>query len=191
MKLKNKRTVVIILIIAISLLLGIILNSLWNLIDNNAYYHKIISKYSQKYDVPEHLIYAIIKTESDFRPRVISQAGAIGLMQMLPSTFEWLTGDEHLGEHLDVASLTDPDVSIRYGTYYLKYLMQKFPVMNTAIAAYNAGEGRVARWLDTSEYSDGNGALTYIPIEETRLYVEKVNSSMDHYKNLYYTTKEN
>ena len=155
------------------------------------YYHKIISKYSQEYDVPEHLIYAIIKTESDFRPRVISQAGAIGLMQMLPSTFEWLTGDEHLGEHLDVASLTDPDVSIRYGTYYLKYLMQKFPIVNTAIAAYNAGEGRVAKWLDTSEYSDGNGVLTYIPIEETRLYVEKVNSSMDHYKNLYYTTKEN
>ena len=112
-------------------------------------------------------------------------------MQMMPKTFNWLTGDEHLGEHLDARKLEEPEVSIRYGTYYLKYLMDKFELLDTALAAYNAGEGNVAAWLENEKYSDGKGALTNIPFSETENYVIKVNNAIDHYKKLYYTDKEN
>ena len=81
--------------------------------------------------------------------------------------------------------LQDPEISIRYGTYYLQYLQQKFQNWNTTLAAYNGGEGNVAKWLENPEYSDGEGNLTYIPFDETRSYVKKVNRAMDTYEKLY------
>lgn len=149
-----------------------------------------VSKYSFLYNVPEYVIYSVIKVESDFESDAISSAGAMGLMQMMPSTFEWLTADEHLREYLQVNDIYDPDVSIRYGTYYLSYLYNKFDCnWNTALAAYNAGEGNVAKWLADPQYSDGQGNLTYIPFPETRSYVKKVNKEIAAYKKLYYEDK--
>ena len=83
---------------------------------------------------------------------------------MLPSTFEWLTGDEHLGDHLPKRQLDTPEVSIRYGAYYLSYLYKKFNYnWDTTFAAYNGGEGNVAKWLKNPDYSDGKGNLTDFP----------------------------
>ena len=178
----------------LSLLLGLLTDVVWTLVDKANYpqsYNELVEKYAEVYGVPEYLIYSVIKVESNFRPRAKSDVGAVGLMQMMPKTFNWLTGDEHLGEHLDARKLEEPEVSIRYGTYYLKYLMDKFELLDTALAAYNAGEGNVAAWLENEKYSDGKGALTNIPFSETENYVIKVNNAIDHYKKLYYTDKEN
>jgi soluble lytic murein transglycosylase len=107
-------------------------------------------------------------------------------MQMMPSTFEWLTGEEHLSENLSAHTLYDPEISIRYGTYYLRYLYQKFDCnWDTALAAYNGGEGNVAKWLADPKYSDGEGNLTDIPFTETEKYVKKVNDAIETYKKLY------
>ena len=194
MKQKTRRTLIIVLVIVLSLLLGLLTDVVWTLVDKANYpqsYNELVEKYAEVYGVPEYLIYSVIKVESNFRPRAKSDVGAVGLMQMMPKTFNWLTGDEHLGEHLDARKLEEPEVSIRYGTYYLKYLMDKFELLDTALAAYNAGEGNVAAWLENEKYSDGKGALTNIPFSETENYVIKVNNAIDHYKKLYYTDKEN
>ena len=107
-------------------------------------------------------------------------------MQMMPSTFTWLSSSEHLNENLSYAELYDPETSIRYGTYYLRYLFEKFKNWDNVFAAYNGGEGNVAKWLEDPTYADGRGGLRTIPFKETRNYVKRVNSAIDHYKLLYY-----
>lgn len=138
-------------------------------------YRDLVEQYAEQYGIPSSLVFAVIQVESNFDANARSSAGAVGLMQMMPKTFEWLTGDSHLREHLPASALLQPEVSIRYGTYYLHYLYQRFGQnWRTALAAYNGGEGNVTKWLQDPACSDGQGNLTYIPFEETRHYVEKV-----------------
>lgn len=190
----TKRLGIVALIVVSFLLLGILLNFGWNRAEEATHpikYEEIVAKYADEYGIPETLIFAIIKVESDFDATATSSAGAIGLMQMMPSTFEWLTGEEHLREYLPSSSLLLPEVSIRYGVYYLSYLYQKFDCnQKTALAAYNGGEGNVAKWLKDPDYSDGNGNLTYIPFEETRSYVSKVLDAEQTYQKIHYESKE-
>lgn len=189
-----RRVVAVLLIICISIGGGILINEAWNAIDKRLHpkeYSEIIAEVSKEFDIPQYIIYATIKVESNFDPNAVSGAGAIGLMQMMPSTFEWLTGDEHLGENLSTKKLDDPEVSIRYGTYYLSYLYKKFDYnWNNTFAAYNGGEGNVAKWLENPEYSDLKGNLTNIPYKETSNYVKKVNKEIEIYKKLYPETAE-
>ena len=129
--------------------------------------------------------------ESNFDADAESSVGACGLMQIMPKTFEWLTGDEHLGEHLNKRMLFDPETNIKYGTYYLSYLYKKFDRnTNTVLAAYNGGEGNVAKWLKDPAYSDDGKNLKDIPFKETKNYVSKVNNEIQAYKDLYYEQNE-
>ena len=185
----TKRFVAILLIICISLGGGIAINELWNAFDRRMHpmlYVDIIYTASLEFGVPQYIIYATIKVESDFDPYAESSAGALGLMQMMPDTFGWLTSDEHLGENLSRKKLEDPETSIRYGTYYLSYLYRRFDYnWHTAFAAYNGGEGNVVEWLQNPNYSDMNGNLTDIPFKETKNYVKKINAAIKTYQNLY------
>ena len=190
-RIKRPLAVVIILLISISVSL------LFNLISECSHREipldeckEIAERYASEYNVPAYIILAVIEVESEFDPNATSSAGACGLMQMTPKTFEWLTSSEHLGENLSSLELFDPEVSIRYGTYYLHYLFTRFRNWDTALAAYNGGEGNVAKWLENDEYSNGDGTLKYIPFKETRNYVKKVNKSIDYYKNTYYRNEE-
>ena len=189
MKESSRRTLVIVLILCASILLGLLTDLIWTLIDKAQHpvdYDEIISRYSEEYNVPKDIIFAVIKVESGFDPEAESSAGAMGLMQMIPSTFEWLTGKEHLNENLPVQKLFEPEVSIRYGTYYLAYLYRRFDYnWHTVFAAYNGGEGNVRKWLGNPEYSDGEGNLTDIPFAETRSYVKKVENARATYRELY------
>ncbi len=185
-----KRFIAVAIIIVISILLGFAVDLVWTKAEEETHpdsHIQYVRKYAYEYNIPESVIFAVIKVESNFDSQAESSVGARGLMQMLPSTFEWLTSDEHLGEHLHKDELFDPEVSIRYGTYYLNYLYEKFDRnMDTALAAYNGGEGNVRKWLDDPEYSDGKGNLTNIPFKETKNYVKKVNDEITAYKKLYY-----
>jgi len=140
-----------------------------------------------EYNVPEAVIYAVIKVESDFDPVAESSAGAIGLMQLMPSTFEDLTVN-FLKENLDKHAIYVPEINIKYGTYYLSYLYQYFDCKSwdIAFAAYNGGMGNVQKWLADPELSDENGNLTNIPFEETENYVKKVCATVADYEKIYY-----
>ncbi len=189
MKIFKKRIIAITLITLIAILTGFAVDLIWSALEKNTHpddYSDYVEKYSLEYNIPEYVIYSVIKVESDFDAEAESHAGARGLMQMMPATFKWLTSDAHLGENLHERELFEPEVSIRYGTYYLNYLYQKFDRnWDTALAAYNAGEGNVAKWLNDPFYSDGEGNLKNIPFEETANYVFKVNKEIDTYKKLY------
>ncbi len=151
-------------------------------------YTAFVEKYAQEYDISPLLIYAVIKTESNFDSSAVSNKGAIGLMQMMPDTFEWLTRDM-LHEHLNIGMLYDPETNIKYGTYYLSRLYGRFGDWDTAIAAYNGGEGNVSEWLKDKRYSDDGCKLIIdnIPTEfkETENYVKKVNRAFKNYRKIY------
>ena len=167
---------------------------LFDEVDKVAYplkYTEEISAAAEEFSVPEEVICAVIYAESNFDKDARSPVGAIGLMQIMPKTFEWLTGDEHLGEHLNKRMLFDPETNIKYGTYYLSYLYKKFDRnTNTVLAAYNGGEGNVAKWLKDPAYSDDGKNLKDIPFKETKNYVSKVNNEIQAYKDLYYEQNE-
>lgn len=190
MKKAALQSIVILLIIGASVLIGFSIDGICNAIDRKTHpckYTEFVEKYSELYSVPKEIIYATIKTESNFVSNAVSGAGAVGLMQLMPDTFLWLC--EKQGEDLSDGMLYDPETNIKYGTYYLSYLYGQFGLWETVYAAYNCGPGRVKEWQTDTEYADENGVLTYIPIKETARYVDKVSKAASVYKKLYF--KEN
>lgn len=189
-----KRPIAVIIILLISLFLGLAMDTVWDIAEKKTHptdFSSYVKTYASEYNIPEYIIFAVIETESGFDKDAESSVGARGLMQMMPSTFEWLTGPEHLGERLPSSKLYDPEISIKYGTYYLNYLYKKFDYnWDNTFAAYNAGEGNVAEWLENDKYSDGKGNLVNIPFKETAHYVKKVNDNIEIYKKLYYKNNE-
>ena len=148
-------------------------------------YADLVTSAANRYGVPEAMIYAVIKTESSFDPNAVSRSGAMGLMQLMPSTFEDLTNN-FLKENLESDNITDPATNIKYGVYYLSWLYSKFGNWETVAAAYNKGIGEVQKWLQNPEYSDDGITLKYIPASETRAYVRKVSDAKETYERLYY-----
>ncbi len=124
-------------------------------------YNKIVDRASKKYNVPKELIQAVIKQESNYNPKSISKAGAKGLMQLMPNT----------ADILKVKNVFDPTENIMAGTQHLKDMINQTDNIEEALAAYNAGIGRVR---------NAGG----IPnIKETQHYVDAVLKYYDYYKN--------
>ena len=143
-------------------------------------YDDFVKEYSLKYGISPSLVYAVIKCESNFDEKAVSHAGASGLMQLMPKTFEWIIPELEEGETFDIFS---PRQNIEAGCKYLTYLYKRFKVTETVLAAYNAGEGTVYSWLQNPEYSDDGITLKEIPYSETKIYVNKVMKRFEEYKN--------
>ncbi len=148
-------------------------------------YTEFVEKYADEYGLTPSLVYALIRTESEFNPDAVSSAGAKGLMQLTDATFEWVQTRTPEKEELPVKELFDPETNIRYGTYYLLLLSQQFSEQDTFLAAYNAGPGRVKGWLENAAYSDDGLTLREIPYAETAGYVTAVKRSQEMYRELY------
>lgn len=147
-------------------------------------YEEQVTKYAQENGLDPFLVYAIINTESHFAPEAASDAGAVGLMQLLPSTAQWIA------EKYDIAyskeELTDPELNIQLGCRYFAYLLEHFGGdEKLAITAYNGGPANVDKWLEDSQYSADGKTLTAIPYKETANYVKKVTVSYEIYKKIY------
>lgn len=143
-----------------------------------------INRYAAEFGVDPVLVASVIHCESGNRPKVRSKSGAVGLMQIMPATGEWIAGKLDISQYQE-ALLEDPEINIRMGCWYIHFLQQRYQGnQRHVLAAYNAGHGNMDGWLDDERYSDG-GLLTYIPIEETRDYVEKVQRAYEKYKKYY------
>ena len=131
------------------------------------------------------LIAAVIYTESRFRDQT-SAAGAKGLMQLLPSTADYIA-DLSGGTAFEQGDLATPQINIAYGSYYLDYLLERYDGSEVlALAAYNAGEGKVDEWLAAAGGLGAGFRLeTDIPFAETRLYVNRVLGARARYRQLY------
>ena len=123
-------------------------------------YGKIIYREAMRNKLAPELVAAVIQAESDFRPRLISEKNAQGLMQIVPST----------GELLGADNLFDPEQNIIAGTKYLRYLIDRFGNLKMALAAYNAGEGNIDKF----------GGVP--PFPETQNYVQRVSSEARWYR---------
>jgi soluble lytic murein transglycosylase len=138
-------------------------------------YEQIVRGHARNYHLDPDLLAAVIYQESKFHAAARSQSGAVGLMQLLPSTAEGIavhTG----GTQFRVADLYDPEINVRYGAWYLRHLIEKYDDERTALAAYNAGQENVDRWR-----AAGGG----IRFAETRAYVGRVEELKEIYRRAY------
>jgi soluble lytic murein transglycosylase len=134
-------------------------------------YEQIVRGHARNYHLDATLLAAVIYEESKFRADARSRAGAIGLMQLLPATAKGIavhTG----GARFRVGDLYDPEINVRYGSWYLRHLLDKYRNERLALAAYNAGQHNVDTWLHERKG---------IEFAETRGYVDRV----EHLKGVY------
>ena len=138
-------------------------------------YDHIVVGHAKNYDLDPALLAAVIYRESKFDADARSSSGAIGLMQLLPDTAKGIalhTG----GNRFRVADLYDPEINVRYGSFYLRRLLTKYGDTRLALAAYNAGQTNVDGWI--AEGKD-------IEFPETREYVDSVLDTRDVYAHAY------
>ena len=138
-------------------------------------YEGIIRGHARNYDLEPALIAAVIYQESKFEADARSEAGALGLMQLQPETARGIavrTG----GTGFRVDDLFDPEINVRYGSWYLRHLLQKYDDERLALAAYNAGQTNVDAWRREGRE---------IAFAETRRYVERVGELKGVYRRAY------
>ena len=138
-------------------------------------YEHIVRAHARNYRLEPELVAAVIYQESKFDPAARSSSGAVGLMQLRPETAHGIatrTG----GSAFRTEDLLDPEINVRYGSWYLRHLLDKYDDEALALAAYNAGQGNVDSWRRR-----GVG----IQFEETRDYVERVRELKEIYRTAY------
>lgn len=134
-------------------------------------YQEVILQWSRKRKLNPLLVTSLIRQESRFEKEIRSSAGAVGLMQVLPSTGEWVAGKINLQDY----SLTDPKDNVTLGTWFFKFTHQEYNNNSLlAIASYNAGPGNVSKWLEKYGWDDPDVFVENIPFPETKGYVESV-----------------
>lgn len=141
---------------------------------------------AQEYEIAPSLIYAVIHTESHFDPAAASPANAKGLMQLTDDTFRWALTRSGQGDDYSPADIFIPSINIRMGAYVLSLFREQFDETQTALAAYNAGQGRVDEWLKNELYSADGVHLDTIPYPETKQYVQRVLTAQKRYQRLYH-----
>ncbi len=149
-------------------------------------YQETVEAVAQEYDLPPSLLYAVIHTESGFRPDAHSSADAKGLMQITDDTYNWARQMGKTGEKKDISVLYDPETNIRYGGLILRLLYKEFDNTETVLAAYNAGQGHVRTWLKDPNYSEDGSNLKTIPFTETKTYVRRVLRTQKRYQKFYH-----
>lgn len=142
-------------------------------------YEDIVRDVEAKFELPRHLIHAVMRQESAFKPRVSSPANAIGLMQVIPATAERVARELEVDYSPDL--LYDPAYNVRLGGRYLRNLLDLFGHVVPAVAAYNAGPHAVSRWLESGEGLPADLFVARIPYQETRDYVYRVIGNMARY----------
>jgi len=148
-------------------------------------YREMSFFYARSYNVDPFLLAAIMKAESGFNSRAVSERGAKGLMQIMPETGRWIarqTGDpDFQPDHL-----FEPETNIKFGAWYLADLEKEFSGNTVlALAAYNGGRGNVREWLTSKNLSGDKSDIDQIPFPETSHYVKKVLLYRELYSRLY------
>lgn len=149
-------------------------------------YEEYVEKYSEEFEVDPVLVFSVIKVESNFQPRATSNVGARGLMQLMEEAYDWVKfrlDDD--SESFD--DMYDPETNIRYGTYYLSFLMERYDgSIDLTAAAYHCGMGQVDSWLEDGTISAENFDVNDIPAEndQTSHYVNKINDAYSAYSEL-------
>ena len=147
-------------------------------------YAEAVQAAATEFGVDPLLIWAIMREESRYDPQALSWAGARGLMQIMPTTQEWIAGE--IGEELAPGDAYNPQANVRMAAWYLDFLADYFDAdLELMILAYNGGAGSVDTWLDDPLVSDREDLLRWIGFGETREYLSRVSLSYLVYQELY------
>lgn len=186
---KKKRIRRLILLVLAVLLALVVLPRAWDGAERMLYprkYEALVDQWAETYDLDPLLVDAFIRTESGFDPQATSTVDARGLMQMTEETFIWLRSKIAPDEGLTFADLYDPEVSIRFGCYYLHLCMQRYKGdVATAAAAYHSGWGTVDALLRLEEHSADGETLQGFPYNQMNHYVKKITFCYANYQRIY------
>lgn len=145
-------------------------------------YFTPIRKWSNQRNLNPFLVLSLMRQESRFQPKIRSVAGAVGLMQVLPETADWVSGKAGLKTY----EIDGIDDNINLGTWYLDYTHRNYNDNSMlAIASYNAGPGNVDRWVKQNSVTDVDVFVEDIPFPETKNYVKSVSENYWNYLRLY------
>lgn len=137
--------------------------------------HLIVAN-AARFRLSPELIQAVIATESKFDSRAISHTGAVGMMQLMPDTAEWIAKESGL----PAENLKSPEENLALGSWYLYYLIDKYDGnLVLALAAYNAGRGNVDEWMERKGWPRDFARIDDIPFPETREFVRSVITCRD------------
>lgn len=165
------------LFLFVLLIFSIISGFLFVFVSHPKKYEEIIKQYSSEYNLSASLIASIINVESGYNKDAVSKKGAVGLMQILPTTAKWLTGETQ--------NLLNPNTNIKIGCIYLDYLKKQFQSLFCVLAAYNAGPNKVLIWLEDEKYSKDGLNLLSTPYKETNDYIKRVCQNIKFYDFVY------
>lgn len=173
-------------IVGLLALIILVLSSNWFWQQLYPIHHQdLIREQARANEIDPLLVAALIRVESKFDIDNTSHVGAVGLMQLMPDTAAWIaqqSGIPYNGEQ----DLSNAETNIRLGTWYLAYLIDLYKGNSvTAVAAYNAGPGRVSRWLSDDVWDGEMGTTDRIPVGETRHYVQRVFFNYEKYQQFY------
>ena len=136
----------------------------------------IIVQCAEEEHISPSLLEAVILTESKFDEKAVSHVGAVGMMQLMPDTAQWISEESGL----PADNLASPDQNIPLGAWYLNYLLKKYHNNEVfALAAYNAGRGNVDEWIERNKWPEGFTDVEKIPFPETREFVKSVVTARD------------
>lgn len=183
---RKQMTLLVLLTILVigAIVLYMNLNSIWKWLYPMKY-EELVFKYADQFDNDPYLIEAIMYRESRFDPNARSPKGAIGLMQIMPDTAEWIA------QHLNVSGFTPdalyrPEVNIYFANWYLANLSKEFNGnLVLILAAYNGGRGNVQKWMSERNWSGEVHEIDQIPFPETQKFVKSVLTLYQRYLQLY------
>lgn len=186
-KSSGKMRMIILMLLLVTIAAGCLINS--NSFQKTYFYplpyRASVAQYARANNLNPNLVAGVILAESKFVPQAKSPLGAIGLMQIMPQTANWIA--EQTGEkEFKTTHLNDPEVNMRLGTWYLASLKQEFNSNEVLmLAAYNSGRGNVKQWMQEYKWDMAFNEPDKIPFPETRDYVKKVLKNKEHYQKLY------
>ncbi len=158
----------------------------WQALYPEAYFN-LVKNEAKKNSIDPYWVLSIMREESHFNPETLSRSNAHGLMQILPSTGKWIAGKLGI-KGFTKNQLWKPEINIRFGCWYLKYLYDLFNAeLHLASAAYNGGQGNIQRKVEAGPFKDLAvlERLDRVPLPETRDYYKKVMGSYWNYTRLY------
>ncbi|MFM9277751.1 lytic transglycosylase domain-containing protein [Paenibacillus jiagnxiensis] len=184
MRILRKKRVLLVLFVAFVLFL--FLSSNWMSWFYPIHYKDEIREHAQMYEVDPFLIASIIRVETNYETSKESRRGALGLMQLMPDTAQWIM-DKTGFPRVPLELIRDePDMNIKLGTWYVHSLGEQFQNNPVAmIAAYNAGPGKVKEWMREGVWDGREQTVKQIPFGETRHYVQRVIHYYRQYTKIY------
>ena len=150
-------------------------------------YRDLIEQYAAEYNLNPAYVSAIIKQESNYDPRAVSNKGAMGLMQFMPNTFDWVAPNCGI-KKTDLDAVYEPENAIKMGCYLLRYIIKQIdsddPIL--VACAYHAGWGTVPTWLQNYSSNGQTLKISEIPKSDTQTYAGRVVNSYAIYLQHYY-----